>query len=168
MTINDPVFINALHWIVDILKKHHVPFQVTGGVAAHIYGAVRPLNDIDLDIPEDAMEKILSDVKAYITFGPEHQIADKWDVKLLTLNYKGQVIDIGGAFDTKIFNEQTKQWVQCPANLETAELHTIHGITVPVVNPHDLITYKKLLNGDHQKTDIIAVEEYISKIDFFS
>lgn len=168
MTINDPVFITALRWIVDILNTHHIPYQITGGVAAHIYGAVRPINDIDIDIPEDYFDLIIADVKDYITLGPEHHVADTWDVMLLTLNYHGQEIDIGGAFNTKIFDDRTQTWVHCPAHLDTAEIHTIHGIDVPIVNPHDLVAYKKLLNGKHQTTDIAAVQEYISKINFFN
>ena len=43
----------ALIWITDIIKKHHTPFQITGGLAAIAYGANRPLLDIDIDIPDN-------------------------------------------------------------------------------------------------------------------
>jgi hypothetical protein len=154
---------NTLKWIVSVLRKHDVPFQITGGFAANIYGAKRPVNDIDIDVPEDKMELLLRDIKQYITFGPAEYKNEKWDLKLITLNYNGQEIDIGGAFKVKIFDEQNKIWVHCPAKFETAQIHAIYGIEVPTVCPKDLIEYKKLLSGDHQKTDILAVEKFLSK-----
>lgn len=43
----------ALAWITNILKKYSIPFQITGGLAAILYGSKRPLEDIDIDIPEE-------------------------------------------------------------------------------------------------------------------
>ncbi len=48
----------ALGWILRVFKKHGVPYQVCGGFAAHLYGATRPINDIDIDIPRDAFQMI--------------------------------------------------------------------------------------------------------------
>lgn len=59
---------HALRWIVDVLRKHDIPFQITGGFAAHIYGATRPIADIDLDIPEGALEKILPEIQKYAIY----------------------------------------------------------------------------------------------------
>jgi len=87
----------ALRWIVDVLHRHQVPFQITGGCAAKTYGSTRELNDIDIDIPRKDFKKILTAVKPYITFGPQRYKDGKWDVYLMTLNYIGQEIDIGSA-----------------------------------------------------------------------
>ena len=100
----------ALKWIVNILKKHRVPFQIAGGFAAHIYGAKRPVNDIDLDIPEEKFKTILPDIEKYVTFGPNRLKDEKWDLDLIVLNYAGQMIDISGAYKTKIYNEKNKMW----------------------------------------------------------
>lgn len=54
---------NGLRWVVSILKKQRIPFQISGGLAAHIYGSKRPLNDIDLDVPEDKMAVLLTDIE---------------------------------------------------------------------------------------------------------
>jgi len=35
----------AFRWIVDILQQKKIPFQITGGFAAHIYGAQRPIKE---------------------------------------------------------------------------------------------------------------------------
>ena len=60
----------ALKWIVNILNKYDIPFQIAGGFAAHFYGSERSINDIDIDIPEEHLETILADVKDYIIEGP--------------------------------------------------------------------------------------------------
>ena len=39
----------ALFWIVKILKKHKIPFHISGGFAAKLYGVKRDLADIDID-----------------------------------------------------------------------------------------------------------------------
>lgn len=153
---------SALKWIIPILQRHNMPFQISGGLAANIYGAKRPVNDIDLDVPEDKMELLLPDIKQYIMFGPARYKDEKWDLRLITLSYNGQEIDIGGAFETKIFDEQNKTWKLSPVKFETAQTHTVYGIQVPVSDPTELIEYKKLLSGEHQKVDIEAVKKYIS------
>ena len=152
---------NALEWIVPILKRHNIPFQISGGLAANIYGAKRPVNDIDLDIPENKMEILLPDIKKYITFGPAHFKDERWDLKLITLNYNGQEIDIGGAYKVKIFDGKNKEWKLFPVNFKTTQTHIIFGIPVQISDPIDLIEYKKLLTGEHQKIDIKAVKKYI-------
>lgn len=151
----------ALIWIVKILEKHEIPFQITGGMAARIYGAKRKLKDIDMDAAEEDMEKIVPEVKRYIVFGPAQYKDERWNLELLTLKYLEQKIDISGANKAKIFNDQKKAWQNFPANLKTAQIYNVYGIQVPVVNPKDLIKYKKLLSGKHQKEDIKFIQDYI-------
>ena len=61
---------SALIWITDILKKHSVPFQITGGLAARAYGATRPIADIDIDIPEDKFDIIKNEVINFMALLP--------------------------------------------------------------------------------------------------
>lgn len=96
----------ALIWITDILKKHEISFQIAGGLAARVYGSTRPLEDIDIDMPEEAFDIIKNDVSDFIIYGPEQFKSDQWDLLLITLNYHSQLIDLGGAYRSRIFNER--------------------------------------------------------------
>jgi hypothetical protein len=151
----------TFHWIVSVLQKHEVPFVVTGGLAAKAYGSSRALNDIDLDIPSQDFSRIFPDIKPYVIFGPSRYLDEKWDLPLITLDHHGQEIDIGGGDDTKIYDAKNKKWTLIPAGFSYARKMEIFGLVVPVVPAEQLIAYKSLLDGDHQKVDIRAAESFI-------
>ena len=150
----------ALIWITDILKKHNIPFQISGGLAANIYGATRPLADIDIDMPEDKFALLHEEVKKFIIFGPEQYKSEKWDLLLMTLNYQGQEIDLGGAYQTNIFNEATGQWQSITEDLSKAVIHDVMGIKAPVIPRETLLAYKKVLS---REVDLIDVAEISAK-----
>jgi hypothetical protein len=151
----------TFQWIVAVLQKHAVPFVVTGGLAARSYGSSRPLNDIDIDIPSGDFVKILPDIKPYVVFWPARYLDEKWDLPLMTLDHHGQEIDIGGGDDIKIYDDGNKKWTAIPAGFSEAGQREIFGLVVPVVSPDQLIAYKSLLNGVHQKVDIAAAESFL-------
>ncbi len=143
----------ALEWILGVFKKHGVAYQVCGGFAAHLYGATRPVNDIDIDIPRDAFDKILPDVKEYVTYGPSHYTDERWDIYEMMLSYHGQEIDLT-APECKIFNDTAGAWEEYNADLAQAQHVQYAGTEVSVCPRQKLIEYKKLLSGEHQKQDI--------------
>lgn len=147
----------ALKWIVSILEVKNVLFQISGGLAAKAYGSPRPLNDIDIDIPQDGFAKILSDVKDYIIFGPANYKTKKWDLYLMTLNYYGQEIDIGCA-DVKIYDECAKLWRSFSSDLADTTPMTIAGILVPVTPKTELLAYKRYLNEENHEHHGIDIE----------
>lgn len=102
----------ALLWIVKILKSHHVPFLISGGFVAKIYGSDRPLFD-------------------------------------------NQVIDICGAYKTKIFNKTNKEWVVIKNNLKNKNFCKVYGVSVPLTPIKELIRYKLILR---RGVDLIDVE----------
>ena len=146
----------ALIWISAILKKHHVPFQIAGGLAARAYGATRPIVDIDIDIPEDKFDIIKNEVAGFITYGPAQFKSKKWDLLLMTLNYQGQLIDLSGVYQTKIFDQETGLWQGLSEDLSKAQLQNIFGLQVPVIPLDALIKYKKALS---REVDIIDIQE---------
>ncbi|TSC53194.1 MAG: hypothetical protein LiPW39_399 [Parcubacteria group bacterium LiPW_39] len=149
----------AFKWIVKILKKHTVPFQVTGGLAAKIYGSQRELNDIDIAIPEKSFADILSDVKGYLVFGPERFVDENWDLSLMTLRYQDQEIDICGGDTIKIRNSKTKKLIDHPTDFPKFEIKEIYGVSVPVVKKEKLIDYKKILGRSADMEDVKAISK---------
>lgn len=146
----------GLIWITDILKKHKIPFQITGGLAAIAYGATRSLADIDIDTPDDQFNHIVNDVKPYIIFGPARFKSDKWDLMLMTLNYQGQEIDLSGADSTHIFNERTGKWIKICEDLATAPMKKVFDLNLPVISYQSLVNYKKILS---REVDLIDIEQ---------
>lgn len=157
----EPKLLKALHWIIEILNKYYIQYNLSGGFSAHLYWSNRQINDIDIDIPEDDFEKIYNDVKSFIILGPEDYKDERWDLKLMTLNYFGQEIDISGAFNQKIFDDVSQKWIHSPADFEKSRKINFEGVELNVIDPNDLINYKKLLSGYHQNIDIRAVQEFI-------
>ncbi len=155
--------INALKWIVEILNEKNIPYQVSGGFSAKIYGSNRPLNDIDFDIPENDFDLILSEVSPYVIYGPSQYHDEKWDAYLMTLDFNGQEIDICGANKTKISNKDKTKWIYAPTDLSKTREIEIEGIKIKVISPEDLIVYKQYLDGVHQIEDINAVKKFLLK-----
>ncbi len=143
----------AFNWIVRILRKNCIPFQVSGGCAARLYGVKRALYDIDFDIPRDRFTELAEAVKEHIVFGPAQYKNQNWDIFLMTLSYKGQEMDFS-ALRAKIFDRSERKWRVLKANLATAKTMEAYGLKVLVVNKEELIRYKKVLSRDEDLTDV--------------
>lgn len=150
--------IAALRWITDILHTKKIPFQITGGLAAIVYGSHRELADIDLDVPEEYFDSLVPDIQQYLLFGPEDFRDEHWDLRLMTLEYQGQLIDIGGASHAKIFDRKKGMWVNIVANVAAAETQTIFDISLPFVPKQDLLWYKSILDRDVDREDVASME----------
>src|SRR3989344_9170528 len=138
----------AFKWIIDILHTHKIPFQIKGGFASRLYGVGRELADIDISIPEDRFEELHPDIKDFIESGPEQYLDEEWDIKLITLKYEGQYIDLAGAFEKKNFDKTNMKWVNTPSNFDTSVYMNVYGLNVPVIAKEDLIAYKRLIQRD--------------------
>ncbi len=147
----------AFKWIVGILKKRGIQFQVVGGLAAITYGAKRPVVDIDLQIPSSGFEKILGDVNNYKVLGPGQYRDRVWNLRILTLNYEGQIIDLGDSNNTKFYNHRAQLWEKLSTNYSNSEIKEIYGIKVPVIPKQQLIQYKTKLGRPVDEIDIVQI-----------
>jgi hypothetical protein len=145
----------ALIWITSILNKLNVPFQIAGGLAARIYGSTRELVDIDIDIPENQFDLVKQHVNPFIVFQPTQYKDEVWDLYLMTLNYQNQIIDLCGAYNTKIRNLKTGEWEQLITDFSKTEIKTLFGLDLPVIAQSDLLLYKKIAG---REVDIIDIE----------
>ena len=161
---NNKVAKSALIWIIHILKRLHIPFQISGGLAAIAYGAYRPLEDIDIDIPEEYFPLIKAEVKDFILYESAQYKDETWDLMLMTLNYKGQLIDLSSALHTKIYNKNTKEWEDFPTNFSKSEIKKCFGLDVPVISKDELLSYKKIIARPIDLIDIEQIEMCNGKI----
>lgn len=150
---------SALEWITDIIKKHDIPYQIAGGLAVRAYGSTRPLQDIDIDIPESDFVKIIDDVRDHITFGPDRFKSDVWDLYLMTLEYNGQEIDISGAHQAKILDKARCIWETISTDFSKVTYLNIDGLMLPVISRDELIRYKKILARPVDLLDLAYLEK---------
>ena len=150
---------SSFRWIINILQNNNIPFQIEGGFASRLYGSNRELADIDISIPEDRFDELLPYLKDYIIYGPSQYLDEEWDLKLITLTYMGQDIDIAGAYEKKNFDKNKKIWVNVPSDLSKSVYIDVYGLKVPVILKDQLIDYKKIIARD---VDLIDVE-FLSK-----
>lgn len=153
----------TFRWITGLLQENGIEFMITGGMAARIYGAQRPLNDIDLDVSSAGFARLPHEVLDLATFGPARYTDHKWDLPLVTLVHEGQEIDISDADNTKIHDAASGQWISMAYDISKAQMHDVFSLRVPVIDPEDLMAYKSLLDGAHQKDDIAAIRQNIKR-----
>ena len=153
----------AFHWIIDILERRGIIYKISGGLAARAYGSKRELADIDIEVADTDIVKIIDDVKPFIIFGPGRYQDENWDLELMTLEYEDQEIDIAGA-GAKIFNQETKQWESLASDLENTMMEKIFDRIVPIETKESLLAYKARLKREVDLEDIKQLAWSISKI----
>lgn len=154
----------ALEWIVKILGRNNISYKIGGGFAAKVYGSPRQINDIDISLPGIYFPIIIPEVSEYITAGPKHYSNEKWDCDTLSLNYQGQEIDLTDIDTLKMSNLEKTEWMDVKEKrLYDSIVMDINGIKVSIMDPRDLISYKKELEGEHQLIDIKAIQEFLNK-----
>lgn len=144
----------AFEWIVNLLHEIDQPFVVVGGLAANVYGATRPLNDIDLDVPQRALMMLYPQVKQYVTFGPANFRDSEFDLELMTLRYAGQEIDLTAAESIRLFDHRTGSWQSVPTNCTEVEEHVVLGLKAPVMKKELLVSYKLMIQRDTDLEDV--------------
>lgn len=160
--------LDALRWIVEILDRNKIPYRIGGGFAAHVYGSGRPVNDIDFSLSGKYFPIIVAETKEYITAGPKHYSNEKWDCDTLSLNYHGQEIDMTNVDTLRMSSRDMTEWFQTKDSFRKFEpiSTNISGIEVSLIDPRDLVAYKRELadeNHKYQMDDVLAVEKYINE-----
>jgi len=138
----------ALDWILIILRKNNIDYQITGGLAANLYGSTRELHDIDLEVSDSDVNRLSEICSEYIVYGPERYVDEHFDLLLMTLKYRDQLIDVCGIDKMSIKGFR-----------QTVDLNNAVDIGgYRVVGLGDLIAYKKLLGREVDLIDIGFLE----------
>jgi len=144
----------ALAWIADRLEERGIAWRITGGLAARVYGADRPLADIDIEVPDEAIAALLPAVAPFLVYGPARFQDENWDLLLCTLEYHGQLIDLCGGTTCRIFDAVAGLWRDDPFLPGDFVLLDVLGRPCPVVRLAALIAYKRCLSRDVDRADI--------------
>lgn len=144
----------ALKWIIGVLNRLEIPYQIVGGLAAKCYGSSRPLHDIDIYVPGKTMPKLSEELIDYIEFGPVHHKDENWDLVFLKLKYKGRQIEFGNADTAKYFDTKSNQWVNAKIDFYNSTEIEFEGLKLPVMPREQLIEYKRRLNRTVDQIDL--------------
>ncbi|PSW16661.1 MazG-related protein [Photobacterium rosenbergii] len=152
---------NALVWVKDIFDSQKVQYQIVGGLAATIHGGSREVADIDLYIRKADANKILPQVKSYISKPLTHYVEGSWDLEYFQLIYKGQKIEIGLSPGTRIRATGKGNWVELKTDFSQSVVGTYQGVEVPTIPVAELISYKRVLG---REVDLIDIEELAGRL----
>ena len=145
----------ALAWIVGVLERHGVPYQVVGGLAARAYGAVRPIVDVDLYMPFDQAEDALEEIRPYVVWGPEHHAGDEWDLTFLKADFRGQRVELGDPSSVPRFFDRSKgHWVPQRVDYDAGVRIDVLGVWAWVMPEEELVPYKLALGREVDFDDV--------------
>jgi RimJ/RimL family protein N-acetyltransferase len=154
-TDNESKLSEALNWLVSLLNRYQIPYQVVGGLAAQVYGARRPLVDIDLYIPMEQLSPALAELEPYMIRKPRPHLSSGWDLTYLVLEYQGQAIQIGDSSShPRFYNRRDQRWEPQVIDYPTSQKVKLYGVEINVMPRDDLIHYKTLLDRDVDRADL--------------
>jgi hypothetical protein len=140
-----PVQYEALRRIVADLTTRRLPYVATGGLAGNLHGSTWPLQDIDLDVPREALDALASANAGHVRCGPAHYHDDEFDLELLTLEIEGVAIDLTASESIRLRAHGSDVWRAWPTNLYTAERRFLAGLEVRVQPLAQLVSYKRFI-----------------------
>lgn len=144
----------AFNWIIDTLETHKVPYRISGGFAARLYGSKRKLADIDVEILDSGFKKILVDIKNYIKIGPKKFEDKNMKTYGVVMNYKGQILELSGTKTEYLFDINKKKWIKSRIDLSKITRKNVYGRSVKVIRRKDLIEYKRKLQREVDVRDL--------------
>lgn len=145
---------SALAWIAGRLRELEVPFQVVGGLAALAHGASRELNDIDLYVPEGALERLLPELREHHSHGPVRYRDDRWDCYFMEVRYAGEEIELAEAPRPRYRRGPDRPWREADVDFGASVRRDIFGVEVPVMPAEALVAYKRHLGRPVDRQDV--------------
>src|SRR3989338_2530426 len=145
----------ALKKVAQIFIENKIQFQISGGLAAIIYGAERSLYDIDVEVYKKDIQKVRDIFQKNISKDFYHLQDENFDLWLLTLDINRVPVDISQADECYLGDGKGKK-IRADADLLKSQFINFDGVKIPVANKMELISYKKILARD---TDIVDIKQ---------
>ncbi|HLI06454.1 MAG TPA: hypothetical protein VKV40_07795 [Ktedonobacteraceae bacterium] len=158
---NDPQKIGAaLHWIVSLLNRHNIPYQIVGGLAAKAYGSTRPLVDIDIYAPMEQLRPALDEMRPYIVREPLPHHSESWKLIYMALEYHDIYIEIGNtSTNPRFYNRRDGCWEAQTINFANSTIMTLYDTQVAVMPRDELLAYKAMLQREVDYQDINEIND---------
>jgi hypothetical protein len=156
---NDPQKIGqALGWVVSLLNRYCIPYQICGGMAAKAYGAMRPLVDIDIYASlqnSSHFQLFMDEVQPYSIREFAPHLSASWDILYLALNYQGMQIEIAeSTTNPRFYNYRDGRWEDQLIDFAASTLILLYGVEVAIMPKNELLAYKSMLNREVDHLDI--------------
>jgi hypothetical protein len=156
---NDPQKIGqALGWIVSLLNRYSIPYQICGGMAAKAYGATRPLVDIDIYASLQAsphFQLFMDEVQPYLIREFAPHLSASWDILYLALNYQGMQIEIAeSTSNPRFYNYRDGRWEDQLIDFAASTLILLYSVEVAIMPKDELLAYKSMLDREVDHLDI--------------
>jgi hypothetical protein len=134
---------------------------VVGGLAARVYGATRPLVDIDPYVPTARLPEIAaaaSDPAVHLVRPPTPYQDAAWDLRFLALDHAAQRIELGGADEARYFARRASCWPDAAMDFARSGRRPVLGRLVPVMPRTELVAYKWALSREVDRLDPAELE----------
>lgn len=151
----------AFEWIIDLLDREKIAYKISGGLAARTWGSTRPLSDIDIDVNDKDVDKIVGLARDYVVEGPVRYIDNNWDLYIATLKYRSQEIDIAGITTAKIYDQHLGAWIDYNDDIDSGMVKEIYGRQVYVESLKNLIAYKSKIRREVDLEDVRQISDFL-------
>lgn len=159
--MNTPIIsshhLKTLRFLVATFEQHSIEYQFTGGLAGNVYGSDWPLQDIDIDIAQKDIHRVIHIFKDYV-IRPFSKFVDKeFELMLLILRINDVEVEINQAEESFIFIKGIRRRIDIDLSQRQKELFL--GLEMYVQPLSDLIQYKQLLNRQADVSDLIHLSD---------
>ncbi|HEY9653438.1 MAG TPA: hypothetical protein V6C95_22445 [Coleofasciculaceae cyanobacterium] len=157
--MNTPIIssyhLKTLKVLVATFEQHSIEYQFTGGLAGNIYGSTWPLQDIDIDVAQIDIPRVIHSFKDYIIRPFSKFIDEEFELMLLTLKMNDVVVEINQSENSFIFTKGRRQKLDIDLSKRQKKVFLELEMYVPPLS--DLIYYKQLLNRQADVRDLIQL-----------
>jgi hypothetical protein len=142
----------AVRWLINCLEEADVCYQFSGGFAGNLHGSYWPLQDIDIDVAQQDLPRLVERMKPYISQPLEFYEDAEFRLHLLRVHYEGVDIDINQAEGA--YGRCEGQWIALDTDLHKRQQVTVLDRRVWVQPLEGLIAYKKLIGRAADVADL--------------
>ena len=145
--------VHAARTVLSACLNHSMPIQLTGGVAAFMYGAKRPLYDVDFTVFDADLERCSLLCLPYSSCAVTAFEDEFWRFRQFSCVVNGWNVDVAG-HSAQLFSAQHRRWVDWTSDLSRPCLKSCWGELLPLEPLDQLIEWKSQLRRPADLLDL--------------